>query len=648
MLAHVDAGKTTLTEEMLYYAGELKAPGSVDKGQSTTDNLNVEIQRGITVRASTITFELNNTKINLIDTPGHNDFASEVERSLMALDGIVLIVSAVEGIEAQTEKLWKAVRALNIPCVIVINKADRMNSDIERVMEDIESKLKISSFAINKIKNERSDEVQSETVFTELCFNKDSNYREILIDTASEHDDSIMEKYLEESEITFSEVKESLIVSVKAGLTCPVVVCSAKNSKGIDDLLNAVTEFLPEPAAATKDEVSGVIFNTQYDKKEGKLSYIRLFSGEIKAKDVMKNETQQIIEKINLIKSPRVKGLNAIDSLKAGDIAVVTGLAESRTGDILGNKAEIKNVSINTATLKVQVIPENMLQYSELAEALAKLNMEEPNLNFQWLKDEREFNIDIMGYIHIQILEQLIFDRFNIKVLLTEPTVIYKETPSKEGIGYEEYTMPKPCWAVVTFKIEPGKTGSGVCFDSKVSVDKIARKYQNEIASTISKALRQGMKGWEVTDLSITLVDGEDHEVHSRPGDFIIATQMGLMNALKNSGTDFLEPVNSFAIKIREDLCGKVMNDIILMRGMFEAPESSDGMSVIRGKLPVATSLKYQIELASLSGGKAQYLTEFYGYERCPEKEGIERAYQGINPLDRAKFILKARKAITE
>ncbi len=648
ILAHVDAGKTTITEQILYLAGELKTPGSVDKGQSTTDSLNVEIQRGITVRASTVSFMWNNTKINIIDTPGHNDFASEVERSLMALDGIILIVSAAEGIEAQTEKLWKAIRTLSLPCIIAVNKTDRMNSDLNRVLEDIETRLNTSFFVVNKIRNERTDEVSSDSAFNGVDYNKHSEYKENLIDTASEHDDRIMEKYLEGLEITFPEIKESLVKAVKSGVVCPVVMCSAKLGQGMNDLLTTIIDFLPAPEISQSDKVSGVIFNTKYDNKAGKLSYIRLFSGELKPKDIIRNESMQISEKLNLIKIPSAKGLIPTESLKSGDIAVVTGLAESCTGDIIGDKIDIRDVSINTATLKVQVIPENMQQYSELAEALHKLNSEEPNLNFQWLKDEREFNIDIMGYIHIQILEQLIFDRFNIKVKLTDPTVIYKETPSAKGIGYEEYTMPKPCWAVVTFEIEPGKTGSGIHYESKVSVDKIARKYQNEIEATISKALKQGIRGWEVTDLRITLIGEEDHEVHSRPGDFIVATQMGIMNGLKNCGTDFLEPVNRFTIKIREDLCGKVMNDIILMRGTFETPDISDGIAEIKGKLPVASSLQYQIELASLSGGKAQYLTEFYRYEKCPESEGVERPYQGISPLDRAKFILKARKAITE
>lgn len=210
ILAHVDAGKTTITEQMLYLAGELKAPGSVDKGQSTTDSLKVEIQRGITVRASTVSFMWNKTKINIIDTPGHNDFASEVERSLIALDGVILIVSAAEGIEAQTEKLWKAIKALNLPCIIVINKTDRMNSDLNRVLVDIETRLNSSYFLVNKISGERTDEVTVTSLFNEEYFNSDSEYRERLIDTSSEQDDVIMEKYLEEAEISYAEVRESL------------------------------------------------------------------------------------------------------------------------------------------------------------------------------------------------------------------------------------------------------------------------------------------------------------------------------------------------------------------------------------------------------------------------------------------------------
>lgn len=253
-----------------------------------------------------------------------------------------------------------------------------------------------------------------------------------------------------------------------------------------------------------------------------------------------------------------------------------------------------------------------------------------------------------MGWIQIEILQRTLDVRFGIDATFDEPTVIYKETPKTIAEGFARYWMPKPCWAIIKFKICPGEHGSGVIYESKISKDKVHQKYQNEVERTIDKALKQGIKGWEVTDLIVTFIDGEDHEVHSRPGDFSIATPMAIMNGLVNTDTVFLEPVNGFRIKAPLELLGAITSDIIQMRGSFNSPEITENKMEISGEIPLSTSIDFPVKLSSRSGGKAKIKTWFAGYQKCKEEHGKTRPYKGVSPLDEAKYILKARKAIQE
>jgi ribosomal protection tetracycline resistance protein len=282
-----------------------------------------------------------------------------------------------------------------------------------------------------------------------------------------------------------------------------------------------------------------------------------------------------------------------------------------------------------------------------MAEALQQLSSEDPHLDFRWFHEERELHLKIMGPVQSEIVADTLKNRFGLEAAFSDPTVIYKETPAKSGIAAESYTMPKPCWGVVKYLLEPAERGSGVSYRSKVGVNDIKRKYQNEIEACIPEALKQGIKGWEVTDLSITLVGGEDHVLHSRPGNFKLATNIALMKGLTETDTILLEPILAFRISAPEEYLGKVTADIISMRGSFEPAEIARGGFTLRGRLPLATSMDYAIRLGSLTGGKANLSVVFDGYEECPEGLGVIREYKGISPLDRSKYILKMRGAIT-
>lgn len=336
-----------------------------------------------------------------------------------------------------------------------------------------------------------------------------------------------------------------------------------------------------------------------------------------------------------------------IDQIHAGDTAVISGLRNVIPGDRLGDGPQhIKPFTFAVPVLNVRVSAINAAQHAQLVQALNELTAEDPHLSFRYIRETNELNVSVMGKMQIEILHATLAKRFGIEAEFAPPAVIYKETPCSEAEGYVEYTMPKPCWAVMRFRIAPGERGSGVEYFSKVRTSDIAQKYQNEVERAIPEVLKQGVHGWEVTDLVIELIGGEDHEMHSRPSDFTIATHMGIMDGLKNAGTTLLEPIWSFEIAAPEEYAGKILYDLTQMRGEFDNPETTDGYCIVRGIVPVATAMEYSVKLTSVTGGKGSIGLTFAGYRECPLELGATRTRIGIDPLDTAKFILYARNAI--
>ncbi len=653
IVAHVDAGKTTITEQFLYISGAIRSPGSVDKGTSMSDSLSVERNRGISVRLATTSFIWKGVRINLIDTPGHVDFSAEVERSLRALDCAVLILSAAEGVQAQTGTIWQALRKLEIPTLIFANKIDRIGVNVTDLLAEINQELTEDSLPLQETVDEATAEAgvgfawSPETYRADQEIGVSEKMIEMITEAISEKNDQLLEKYFSGEALSFSTLDKSLAEQVRENICFPVMFGVAKNSIGIEYLLDAIVRYLPSPSGDLAKPLSGVVFKIDYDKKLGKVAAVRLFDGKIETRDPVCNTTRGLEEKAIQIKKIFVQKYEDKHNLDAGDIAAICGFTEAQVGDVLGLAETVPApLSLGTPLLTVRAVPENEEDYSVLAAALKELSDEDPLLDLQWLRDERELHIKIMGWIQIEVLEAVLRDRFEIGAKFDSPTIIYKETPSKEGLGAERYWMPKPCWAVITFLLEPGPRGSGVTYESEVSVDKIAAKYQHEIERTISVALQQGIMGWEVTDLKITLVEGEDHTVHSRPGDFIIATPMAIMNALVETGTTVLEPILDFRISAPEDLFGPIASDLTRRRATFANPVFDRGKFVMTGKIPAATSLDYPVQLSSRTGGKGKISTTLSGYEVCLPEHAVETPYRGISPLDRAKYILQARKAL--
>jgi ribosomal protection tetracycline resistance protein len=646
ILAHVDAGKTSLTEQLLFHAGAVKVIGNVDKGTAITDSLQVEKDRGISVASSHVSLNYNGVQINIIDTPGHADFMSEVERSLMAVDAVILIVSAADGVQAQTRVLWRILEKMKIPRMILINKVDRRGVILDDIVEDIKKELTNSVIVMQNLVNEGEDQVEI-TNLRDAILRNGEDATEDFIEAVAEYDDDLLEAFLSNKEIDSNTLFKVFQEQVNDAKLFPILFSVAKTGIGIQDLLNEMTHVFTPQKKMKEDEFSAVVFKISHHPQFGKLAHLRLFSGVLEKKQLLYNQRTKEEEKVNLLKSVFSDKMQDVNKAVQGEIIAVSGLNNANVGDVLGYPSRDHSFQFETIPiLTVQVKPINTADYIKLSEALMQLNNEDPLLQFQWFKDENEFHLKINGWIQIEILKQLLIDRFSLETEFLSPSVIYKETPISIGFGYEEYTMPKPCWAVVKLKIEPGERGSGVQYESKVGVNDILLKYQKEVERTIPRALEQGVKGWEVSDLKITLIGGEDHVVHSRAGDFVIATPMAILNGLKAIGTVLLEPIMKFTIQGPEDILGQVTSDLLKMRGVFEQPELDEGKMKLKGKLPVATSLEYPVKLASRTGGRASIQMQFDSYQKVEDDLGEIREFKGISPLDRAKYILKARKAI--
>ncbi|MFS1515034.1 GTP-binding protein [Bacillus sp. SCS-151] len=644
IFAHIDAGKTTTTEQMLYQSGQIRSLGSVDTGTTQTDWLEVEKARGISVTAAATELTWKDTVINIVDTPGHVDFLSEVERSLRVMDGAILIICAVEGVQPQTEVVWHALRKLNIPTLIYVNKLDRIGANPRRVMAEIQRNLTNSCVPIQFVQGYE----HTFTGITSLLINHKHDFYERLVEAVSEHDDSILHKFLEGEEITNDLLKEKInLLSARCDLF-PILFGASNKGIGIKELMDAMVDYLPQPKGSKDAPLAGVVFKIERDKKLGRLAYVRLFEGSIQNRNTITNVTQNIEEKVTQIRKVRGNKSEDLRELQAGDIAALTGLNHVMIGDILGDTKGIpEHPRMAVPLLTVKVEWEKAEDYPAVVKAFQELVDEDPLLNLQWQQEDRELHIKVMGNIQLEILKSIMENRYQLKVGFGQPAVIYQETPKNSGEGLIRYTMPKPCWAVLRFKIEPGERGSGVTYHSVVRKEELLERYQNEVARRIPEALEQGLFGWNVVDLKITLIEGEHHVVHTHPLDFAVATPMGIMQGLSNTGTKLLEPMLNFRISVPEQFGGKVLHDLSLMRATFDSPDQLEDRMIIEGIIPLATSMEYAVQLASYTKGQGTITTNFHSYQECPEEVLATRTRRGVNPLDQSKYILSVRKALS-
>ena len=662
ILAHVDSGKTTLTEQILYRTGVLRSAGSVDEGTAATDNLSIERQRGISVRTSTASTEWKGVTVNIIDTPGHVDFAGEVERSLAALDYAIVVVSAVEGVRAHTENIIRALDKAGLPRLIFINKIDRAGADVDAVLHDLHAISKQAYFPVTTVDKLGFPEAATKRI-------EGREFEIAATEALADVCDEAAELYLIDVTLQFERAKQLVREHISDVSLVPVLCGSAKLGVGIDDLLDFIVSFMPSAERRATEELSGVIFKIEHDKSIGKVSHIRLFGGQIANRDrvtlvrpddprfknpdgeendaVELEEKPPITEKVSQIRKFTGGKYTDAGVVEGGDIAALCGLPSAKAGQFVGSLQLSEAYHLVTPFLRVKAVPADgdPEKVPALAAALAELSDEEPYINAKWENGQREITISTTGKIQLEILESLLRERYNIVASFSPPTVIYKETPSKAGIAYADYTMPKPCWAVVQFKFEPMPRGYGVSYHGKLPSNQCFYRYQTHIRTSFYQCLEQGLYGWEVTDFKCTLVGGQHHTIHTHPLDFFVCTPMAFMNGLQSLGSTILEPLLKLRISLPANLSGKVTSEVIRMQGEFDTPMFFGDTAVIEAIVPVATSMDFPVKLASWSSGKAILSSSFYGYREC--RDGLEHVNprHGVNPLDRSKWILWARGA---
>ena len=640
VVAHVDAGKTTLTEQLLYRAGVLRQAGSVDQGTAQTDFLEVERSRGISVKASSARLQRGNMQVNIIDTPGHVDFASEVERALSVLDAAVLVVSAADGIEAQTELLWEALQATGTNTLFFQNKLDRAGSDTAGLLSELREKFTPHILPLVRCTGEGS----RDCAVALRSLSEPDFYNEVL-EMVAGLDDRIMEKYINDTPVEREELAAALGELIREGKVCPALSGSAFFGVGVEELLQVLEDCVEPVRDDPEDKLSGVVYRVTHDKTMGRVAHVRMFGGCIQNRDTVRLSSGEE-GKVSQIRRYFGSRFTDVGEARRGDVAALCGLQNARVGDIIGEAAHLAGYELSVPLLKVRALPEKPEELYPLMTALTELAAEDPKLDMEFIPEEQEIDIHITGAIQLEILEALLKNRYHLGVTFSSPTVIYKETPLRAGRGFTAYTMPKPCWAVIDLHIEPGPRGSGLQYHSQVPNNQIFYRYQNHIETAVPRALKQGLYNWEVTDLKVTLVGGEHHTVHTHPLDFFLATPMAVMNGLVNTGTTLLEPMQAVRISAPEEYVGKVIGDMIAMRGAFDSPVISGGRFVMEARVPAATFMDYTVRLASLTSGRGMISTRFAGYEPCPLELGAVAKRRGVNPLDREKWILTQRSAM--
>lgn len=632
IFAHVDAGKTTLSEQLLLLAGAIRTPGSVDRGTAHTDRMEVERRRGISVRSTCAALQWKDVRINLIDTPGHADFAAEVERSMWALDAAVLLLSGADAVQPQAETLFASLLEQRIPTLIFINKMDREGADASATL------------------------TQARTCMHPGVTLMDD---ESLMAALAEEDEAALESYLAGEIYPRDELLCHARRLTHAQRLFPVLCGSALRGEGVEALLDAVTTLLTPEAAAPSDAPCGIVFALDEDASMGRGAYVRMFAGQLRNRDqltlhVTKEDAYASVEaeesrKITQIRSIALEGRGTdLGELSAGEIGVVYGLGDVRVGQIIGDASLLPRPMdpgrFKTPLLMVQVNPPSPDKRPELQRAMAILSAEDPLLDVRMFMNE--MHIRVMGAIQLEILTEQLLSRFGLSVTFAEPQVIYRETIREAAEGFVAYLAPKPCWAIIRFLIEPGPRGSGVTYRSEVPVRKVKARYQHQIEQGLTIALRQGMLGWQVDDVAITLIDGGDHQFHTHPLDFIVATPMALMDGLRQGGSVLLEPVVEMRLTVPSELSGRIMSEVVAMQGETKSTEVVDNRDamVLVCEVPVRTSIDFPLRLAALTGGRGALTMRISRYQECNEMHTCPRS--GVNPLDTAKYILAARNAL--
>ncbi|WP_243710040.1 TetM/TetW/TetO/TetS family tetracycline resistance ribosomal protection protein [Micromonospora sp. KC213] len=645
ILAHVDAGKTSLSEALLHEAGVLEKVGSVDEGTTQTDSLALERQRGITIRAAVVAFSVKDVTVNLIDTPGHPDFIAEVNRSLAVLDGAVLVVSAVEGVQSQTIVLMRALRRLAIPTLIFVNKIDRAGADPDLVLNRIRERLTPAVVPMG-VTHAAGTRDASFVPFDRA----DERFVDVLVDTLSDHDESLLEAVVDErpGPMTPGALYANLAAQTRRGQVFPVFFGSAITGTGVGPLMAALPELLPAVPADSGEPASGLVFKVERERQGDKVAYVRMFSGAVHRRQRLPfgagNEAS-----VTSVKTFQPGGAVDSSSVVAGQIAKLSGLTGARVGDPVGTTLSRPTVDLFAPpTLDTAVAPCDPAQKAALHAALTQLAEQDPFINLRQDDSRQELFLSLYGEVQKEVIEQTLAADFGLRIEFRETTTICVERPTGSGSAVERLGgADNPFPATVGITVAPGAVGSGTDFRLAVDVSaiplfvyKTVDAFREAMARYVAETLQQGLAGWQVTDCIVTMDDCAYTAPGTSASDFRKLTPLVLMDALRRAGTVVCEPIHRFHVEAPADTFSAVLRLLAQHRAIPEAPLMSDTWVSVRGSIPAAEVTGVQIQLPGRTHGEGVIELQFDRYDPVTGPAPTRRR-SDKNPLNRKEYLLR-------
>ncbi|MFA9406311.1 MAG: elongation factor G [Anaerolineales bacterium] len=667
IIAHIDAGKTTTTERVLFFTGRTHRLGSVDDGTTVTDWMDQERERGITIVSAAVTATWHDHVINIIDTPGHIDFTAEVQRSLRVLDGGVVVFDAVQGVEPQSETVWRQADLYHVPRICFVNKMDRVGASYENTIDMIRERLAANPIAMHMpIGSEADfkgvidliDEVafiwtdESGSSFEEVAipeeFTSEAELRRaVMIEQIAETDDSLTTKFVEGEVIATEELKAALRTAVLSGEATPVFCGSALRNKGVQLLLNAVVNYLPSPLdipdveglkpgtdevltrAAKEDEpLSALVFKIVTDPYVGRLAYFRVYSGKITKGSTVYNATNEKRERVGRLLRMYADRREDIEEVWAGDIGAVLGMKDTFTGDTLCDAANtilLENITFPEPVIFVAIEPKTMADQDKLSEALRKLSEEDPTFRVGNDENTGQTLIWGMGELHLEVLLDRMVREFKVQAKVGRPRVAYRESIRREvsdvDFRYVKQTGGRGQFAHVVISLEPAAPGDGIVFENKVKGGVIPQEYIKPVEKGVREAAEGGvLAGYPVIDVKVTLVDGSFHEVDSSELAFKVAGSMAFKEGVQKGNPVLLEPVMFAEVVLPDAYVGDVTGDLSARRAAIEGLDPRSGnVQAIRAMVPLAEMFGYATDLRSLTQGRGAFTMEFHHYAKVAD-----------------------------